>query len=409
MSKKRKTSKPKIVPTQHQTSKWERQNRIRRIITYAAVVFLGGLIAMVSYGYYDQKIKPLREVVIVVNDSSFDLGYYIEMFEAYSMGIDPSQFQFMGDTVASQIVQDEVLRQGAASLGIEVSTEEIDEAIKDRDMPDGEAYRDIIAVSLLRDGIQKHFTSQLPDTMEQAHVQVLLVESRSAAYDVTTRLESGEEFAALVEEFSCNPQSEGDLGWVPREFIVNPLVGDAVFDLEPGKSRSIYDQNAAKSIGYWLIEVLEKDETKGVKVRAIMLGSEQEAQQVKDKLTADNFAELADEYSQYGAAEEGGELGWLNEGDINSDAFDEVAFNLDLNTVSDPVKDGMAYTTGGHWVVRVVDKGERELSQSVQDGLATKAFNEWFAEYYDNSIVETFLDAAQQARAIEEVSRGRAT
>ena len=409
MSKKRKTSKPKIVPTQHQTSKWERQNRIRRIITYAAIVFLGGLIAMVSYGYYDQKIRPLREVVIVVNDSSFDLGYYIEMLEAYTTDVDPSQLQFMVDTVAGQIVQDEVLRQGADTLGIQVSTEEIDEAIEERDLPDGEAFRDIMGVTLLRDRIQEHFTSQLPDTMEQAHIQVLLVESRPVAYDVLAKLESGEEFATLVEEFSCNPQSEGDLGWLPRDLILNPLVGDALFDLEPGKASSIYDQNAAKSIGYWLIEVLERDETKGIKVRAIMLGSEQEAQEVKAKLSADNFAELADEYSQYGAAEEGGELGWLNEGDMNSEAFDEAAFNLDLNTVSDPVKDEMAYTTGGHWIVRVVDKGERELSQSVQDALATKAFNEWFAEYYDNSVVETFLDAAQQSLAIEEVSRGRAT
>ncbi len=407
MSKKRKTSQPKIVPTQRQASKWERQKRIRRIITYAGIAFLAGLIAMVSYGYYDHKIKPLREVVIVVNDSSFDLGYYIEMFDAYSTGIDPSQFQFMVDTVASQIVQDEVLRQGADSLGIEVSSKEIDEAIEKGDLPDGEAYRDIIAVSILRDKLQEHFASQLPDIMEQAHVQVLLLESRKVSSDVMTRLENGEDFAALVEEFSCNPQSEGDLGWVPRESILNPLIGDAVFDLEPGELRFIPDEAAAKNIGYWLIEVLEKDDTQGIRVRVIMLGSQQEANEIKAQLTADNFAELAQEYSQYGAAEEGGELGWLNEGDMNSEAFDEAAFNLDLNTISEPIKDEMAYTTGGYWIVQVLDKGDRELSESVRGGLATKAFNEWFREYHDSSIVETFLDAAQQARTIEEVSKGR--
>jgi len=407
LTKKRKTSQPRIVPTQRQASKWERQKRIRRIITYAGIAFLAGLIAMVSHGYYDHKIKPLREVVIVVNDSSFDLGYYIEMFDAYSTGIDPSQFQFMVDTVASQIVQDEVLRQGADSLGIEVSSKEIDEAIKKGDLPDGEAYRDIMAVSILRDGLQEHFDSQLPDIMEQAHVQVLLVESRQISYDVVTRLENGEDFAALVEEFSCNPQSEGDLGWVPRESILNPLIGDAVFALEPEELRFIPDETAAKSIGYWLIEVLEKDDTQGIRVRVIMLGSQQEALEVKAQLTADNFAELAQEYSQYGAAEEGGELGWLNEGDMNSEAFDEVAFNLDLNTISEPIKDKMGYTTGGYWIVQVLDKGDRELSESVRGGLATKAFNEWFREYHDSSIVETFLDAAQQDLTIEEVSKGR--
>jgi len=407
LSKKQKRVEPKRVPTKRQLSKWERQRKIRRIIVIAAAVFLAGIIGYVGYGYYESKVKPLHEVVIEVNETSFSMDYYIKTLDAYTKGAEPSQLNYMSYMSANQIVQDELVRQGAHSLGIEVTDEEIGNEIEEKDLPNEEVYRDIVSAGLSREKLQEYFASQLPETMEQAHIQIMLVESRKVAYDVIARMESSSDFAALIDEFSCNPQAEGDLGWLPRELISNPLVGDAAFNLEPGEVRSIHDESAGKSVGYWLIEVTEKDEEKGIKARAILLGSRQEADEVKAQLTSDNFAELADQYSQYQGEEAGGELGWIKQGDMHSDAFDEAAFNLDLNIISEPVKDETVQTKDGYWIVKVLEKGNHELSEDVREGLTMKSFDDWFKEQQESSTIENYLDEEKRNWAVDKVSQGR--
>jgi parvulin-like peptidyl-prolyl isomerase len=407
LSKKQKKLEPKRVPTKRQLSKWERQSKIRRIVVIAAAVFLAGIIGYVGYGYYESKVKPLHEVVIEVNETSFTMDYYIKTLDAYTQGAESSQLNYASYIIANQIVQDELVRQGAHSLGIEVTDEEIDKKMEENKMPREEVYRDIVSAGLSREKLQEYFASQLPETMEQAHIQIMLVESQKVADDVIARMESGSDFTALVDEFSCNTQAEGDLGWLPRELISNPLVGDATFDIEPGEVRSIHDESAGKNVGYWLIEVTEKDEEKGIKARAILLGSRQEADEVKAQLTGDNFAELADQYSQYQGEQAGGELGWIKQGDMHSDAFDEVAFNLVLNTISEPVKDGTVQTQDGYWLVKVLEKGNHELSENVRQGLTMKSFDDWLKEQQENSTIQNYLDEENRIWAVGKVSQGR--
>jgi parvulin-like peptidyl-prolyl isomerase len=403
LSKKQKRIEPKHVPTKHQLSKWERERKIRRIIIAAAAVFLSGTIGYAGYGYYESNVKPLREVVIDVNEASFTMDYYIKQLDAYTKGADPSQLSYMSQIVANQIVQDELIRQGAHSLGVAVTDKEIDDKIEENGLPDEEVYREIVSAGLLREKLQEYFASQLPDTMEQTHTQIMLVESQKVAYDVIERIESGNDFAALMNEFSCNFEAEGDLGWLPRELISDPLIGDVAFNLEPGEIQAIHEESADKNVGYWLIEVTEKDEEKGIRARAMLLGSRQEADEVKAQLTSESFAELADKYSQYVSEEDGGELGWIEQGDMNSLAFDAVAFSLDLNVISEPVKDITVQTKGGYWIVQVIDKGDHELSEDVRKDLTTKHANDWFEGLEDNSTTAIYLDNEKTDWAIDKV------
>lgn len=407
MSKKQKSVEPKHIPTKRQLSKWQRERKIRRIIIVVAAIFLSGTIGYAGYGYYESKVKPLHEVVIEVNEASFTMDYYIETLDAYTKDADPSQLSYMSQIVANQIVQDELVRQGAQSLGVEVTNEEIDDEIEEKGVPDEEAYREIISVDLLREKLEEYFASQLPDTMEQAHIQIMLVESQKVAYDVIAKIESGNDFAALIDEFSCNPQAEGDLGWLPRELVSNPLVEDVAFNLEPGEIQAVHDESTGKNVGYWLIEVTEKDVEKGIKARAMVLGSRQEADEVKAQLTADNFAELADEYSQYMGEEDGGELGWIKQGDMGSEAFDKVAFNLIPNIVSDPVKDRAVQTQDGYWIVQVIEKADRELSDDTGERLTMKYLEDWFNEQRDNSTIESYLDQEKADWAVDKVLERR--
>jgi len=412
LAKKQKKATPERAPTKHQLSKWQRQMRIRRIVIIAAVVFLVGISSWVGYEYYkDYKSDPLRQVVIKVNNVSFTMEYYVKLLNGYTAGMNSTELYYMGDTIANDIANDiiktEVLRQGAKNLGIEVTSEEIDAKLKEAGLPDDEVYRYMAKGVLLQEKLDEYFGSQLPDTMEQAHVQAMLVESEEVATELIAEIEAGGNFTALAKEFSCNSSVEGDLGWLPRELMPNTMIADAAFNITPGEiSQPIYNKTATKDVGYWLIEVTDKQDDE-IKARAMLLGSEAEAEYVKAELVSRNFSSLAREYSQHESKDEGGELGSLKPGDMGSDAFDEVAFNLPVNEVSEPVKDKSVHTTGGYWLVEVIDRGDRELDETVKKELIDNRFNSSLAEWKENSIIENLLDQGKRAWAVMKVLEGR--
>jgi len=415
LAKKQKKATPQRAPTKHQLSKWQRQMKIRRILIIAAVVFVVGILSWVGYEYYeDYKSDPMREVVIEVNGVPFNMEYFVNMIDAYAKmyGMNYTMISYYGDYLADMaaddIVNAELLRQGAKNLGIEVTSEEIDAKLKEYEFPNpnDRVYRDMIRSTLLQEKLGEYFGSQLPDKMEQAHVQAMLVESQEVATELIAEIEAGGNFTALAEEFSCNSTVEGDLGWLPEELMPNTLIANAAFNITPGEiSEPIYDKTAIKDLGYWLIEVTDEEDDE-IKARAMLLGSEAEAEHVKAELVSRNFSPLAEEYSQHESKDKGGELGWLKQGAMGSQAFDKVAFNLTVNEVSEPVKDESVRTTGGYWLVKVIDRGGHELEEEVREKLIDKHFNDWLEEWSEESTIETHLDAEKKEWAINKVLEG---
>ena len=413
MAKKQRKATPERAPTKHQLSKWQRQMRIRRIVIIAAVVFLVGILSYVGYGYYnDYKSDPLREIVIEVNGVPFTMEYFIKMLDGYTETTDPYELLITGDTIANDIangiINTEILRQGAKNLGIEVTPEEIDAKRKEFGLSDNEAYRDMVNAYLLEEKLkEEYFGPRLPDTMEQANVQVMLVESREVATELIAEIEGGSNFTSLAEEFSCDSSIEGDLGWLPKELMPNTLIANAASNLTLGEiSQPIYDDIAIKDIGYWLIEVIDKQDEL-IEARAILLGSEEEAARVIAELVSGNFSSLAKEYSQHESKTIGGELHWIKQGDMGSEAFDQVAFKIPLNEVSEPVKDESVQTTGGYWLVKVIDRGEHELEEEAREELIDKRFNDWLEELKRNSTIKNLLDEEKRAWAVDMVFEGR--
>jgi parvulin-like peptidyl-prolyl isomerase len=414
LAKKQKKATSERAPTKHQLSKWQRQMRIRRIVIIAAVVFLVGISSWVGYEYYkDYKSNPLRQVVIEVNGIPFTMEYFVKMIDAYTTlyGINstdiPSYGNYIASMAADDIINAELLRQGAEGLNITVTTAEIDAALQQYGLPNESAYQDIVRASLLDGKLTDYFGSQLPDTMEQAHVQVVLVESQEVATELISEIEAGGNFTALADEFSCNSSIEGDLGWLPEELMPNTLIANAAFNFTVGEiNQPIYDETAIKDIGYWLIEVTDKQDDE-INARAMLLGSEAEAEQVKAELVSENFSSLAMKYSQHQSKNSGGELGWLTVGNMSSTAFDTVAFNLTINEVSDPVKDTSVQTTGGYWLVKVIDRGDHELEATTKEELTNNHYNAWLENWTNESTINTYLDADKISWAVNKVLEGR--
>ena len=414
MAKKQKRTTPERAPTKHQLSKWQRQMKIRRIVIIAAIVFLVGISSWVGYGYYKDyraSTAAWREVVIKVNGVPFTMEYFVKVLDAFTEGMNSSVISqygsYFANIAADNIIDAELLRQGAQSLNITVTDAEVDAKLKESGYD--EAYRDLVRADLLQEKLrEQYFGPPIPDTMEQADVQVVLVESQEVATELISEIEAGGNFTALAAPFSCNSSVEGDLGWLPEELMPNPLIANAAFNLTIGEmSQPIYDQTATKEVGYWLIKVTGK-QASAINASVMLLGSEAEAEQVKAQLAAGgNFSALARNYSQHKSKTNGGKLDELKRGDMGSTVFDQVAFNITVNEVSQPIKDTSVQTTGGYWLVMVIDRGERELEEKVREDLINKHLNDWRAEWTAESTIETHLETNKIVWAIDQVLQGR--
>jgi len=418
---KKKVEKPKREFTKRQLSQWQRQKKRQRLVFSVGIFIITVVLVVIGAGWYINRYQPLHETVVRVNDTEFNMNYYIKMLEYYGEGYSIDFMYSLTDRVVEIIQRNELVKQEAMKLGIMVSNSEVDDELKERDPPLTKDYRDLVRaemlVSKLRD---EYFDQQVPASAEQRHVLAMLLESESQATEVKTRLDNGDSFSELAAELSLDyfsQTSEGDLGWHP-ETILTGMLGTSIpeeyaFSAEVGVlSQPVYDEAKIKSVGYWLIEVLETEEDSDeVHVQAMLLASEQEAQSVTARLEAgEDFATLVDELSQLSYPEEGGgDLGWLTPG-MMTPAFEEFVFDseLELETLSHPIRDESVSTKGGYWLLKVLaEQDDRKISDDDRDLLKAKALDEWLSSLWDDpqNEIESYLDDAKKLFAIEYIMK----
>ncbi len=407
MSKNKKAVKPGANTIRQNPYKKRNKRNIGRIALIASAIFLAIIVMIVVIGFYNNEIKPLNQPAIEVNDTSFDMAYYIERFDAYTRNLQPESVGFMTESVANQIIRDELIRQGAGALAVVVSNEEVESALELTENVNEEIYIEIMESELRSNKVLDYFNNELPDEVEQVQISVMLVENEVVADTVIFRIDNREDFSVMMDEYSVESEGNADDLWLPEKLIANHLVSELVFTLIPGEIGKISDETIGKDIGYWLIEVTAMDEIKGIEVRAMLLGSLEQAKEIKGRLEVEDFNTLATEYSQHENGENGGDLGWMIMGDMGNDIFDGVAFDLPIDLVSDPVYDSSVETLGGCWVVELLAREDHELAIEPRNVLAQEDFNIWLLEQENNSTIVNHLDSESTAWAVKKVLRDR--
>lgn len=373
------------------------------MINIGGAIFLGVVILAVAIGLYIDRVAPVNETMLRVNGRSFTMGYYIDALDVYAGNVDQQQMNTIADSIKSQIIRDEIVRQGAVAEGIVVSSAEIREELDSADVKDSRMMRDLIEVSLASTKLQEKFREQLPAEMEQVRFEIMLVESRSVATQVENAIAAGAAMTDLTEEYSANPNITVAQDWVPYELMANSEVAQACRTLPPNGTAVIHDPNAQKNVGYWLLEVIDRDDTGAVHVRAILTSSLEEAERAKVRLETEEFGDVARQYSQVYDLSEDGDFGWFQPDESVTEAFDEVVFDLELGVVSEPIRETEVPTTGGHWVVRLLERDSRAPSENVAQALASTAFDEWYTTLRDQAVIEDNLTAEKRQWAIDRV------
>jgi parvulin-like peptidyl-prolyl isomerase len=420
---KKKAEKPKRELTKRQLSRWQQRKKRQRIILGSGILVIVAVLSVIGAGFYNRwyipEYKPLHQAVIKVNDTKFDMDYYIKMLKYYGMGtyyqmgMSEQEMFNLADDVVKLIERDELIKQEAMALGITVSDKEVDEELKSYNPPLSKDYRDVARIQLLVGKLRdEYFDKQVPTLAKQRHIFAMFLESESQVNEVKARLEAGEDFSKLAGELSLDStckSKEGDLGWRPRGVLPllfgTPVVEEHAFNCEVGVlSQPIYDETKAKQVGYWLIEVIDRDEeATEASVKVMLLGSEQEANEVRARLEAgEDFATLAKEFSQHNESKENGGDFEVSK-DMMSSAFSDFAFNSELGVISQPIPDDTVSTEGGYWLVKVTEVDEnKQIADEDRDLLKSDALGKWVEGLFDDpkNKVESYLDDEKKAWAI---------
>jgi parvulin-like peptidyl-prolyl isomerase len=415
----KKVPKPKREVTKRQLARWQREDRRQRIIRALGIFAIIAVLAVVVVGWYIDLYRPGHQTVITVNNTKFNMNYYVTMLGYYGKGQSTDTLYSMADEVVKVIQRDELIRQSAQKLGIEVSDQEVDKQLKSYNPPLSSDYRQPVRTQMLVSRLlDEYFGPKVPTSVEQRNVMAMLLETESQATSVRDSLEAGEDFGQLAAEYSLESVSHSDngtLGWHSRdgfnELLGTSVLSDFAFSADVGElSQPVNDDNVTKGLGYWIVKVVEKQaDPQGAHIQAILLSNHEEATQVKSRLDAgEDFATLAGELSQYDVSKQnGGDLGWLTPDGMGT-ALSEFVFSTatEAGTLSGPIRDDAVFTRGGYWLIKVIDEDEnRQIDETERNLLKSKALDEWVSSLTDNpeNKVASYLDADQKAKAIEKV------
>ena len=111
------------------------------------------------------------------------------------------------------------------------------------------ALRRAAEAAWMRDKI----VTSISSTAEQVHVRQILLYNQDTAQSFLLQLNGGADFDELA--LRADPLTRGDLGWVPRGYLLDPQIEEAAFRLEVGQ----YSDVIATDVGFHIVKVLARD------------------------------------------------------------------------------------------------------------------------------------------------------
>ena len=225
------------------------ERKRQRIALILGAVLILVIVGVVMAGVYQAFVHPPRVMAGEVRGVRFSMGDLVERIRVLQ-GIDRYQGgQVDLSTIPFQLLTDllhaEILRQAAPGLGISLTDDQIEEAIRNRFRPEpqpgqevddaqldaeyqntytgfltqvnltDDAYRRIVEEQLQQRELFTRMLASIPEQAPQVELQIigLSINSDAAPEAVKERIELGEDFATVSRELTGN---DGYLGWVPQ-------------------------------------------------------------------------------------------------------------------------------------------------------------------------------------------------
>ncbi|UCD58742.1 MAG: peptidylprolyl isomerase [Candidatus Hydrogenedentota bacterium] len=249
----------------------------------------------------EDRVAVVNGSVITKADFDREMNRVQRQYSAMGKPISSAQLLEVRKGVLENLVATELLYQESQNEGLEISEAAVDEhlaAVK-RQFPDEAAFKDalkrmeiseadirsefrrgkaieqlidekVVRKITLSDEETKSYYDNNPDLFtqpEQLRASHILIkvepeadksqkdQARKKLEGIQQKLQEGEDFAALAQEFSQGPSSAngGDLGYFGRGQMVKPFE-EAAFALKPGEVSDIVESK----FGYHLVKVIDR-------------------------------------------------------------------------------------------------------------------------------------------------------
>ena len=404
--------------------------------------------------------RELDRVIAVVNDDIILSSELDERLASLRMRMEqqgtpmPPDSQIRGQ-VLDHLISDRVQLQRARQAGLEVSDDELNQALQQiaaehgmnlAQLPDAlEAqgldyaiFREEIRRELLQQEVQhqmlfreisvsdreiQEFLAQaeargeLESEYQVAHIMISIpseedgedvTEARRDAERIYGELMEGADFAEMAVTYSDGQQAleGGDMGWRPGPELPSAFA-ERVVDMEPGQ----FTEPFRTSSGYHIIKLqdVRRDQemmvperrARHILIRPDAINVPEEAQLKLERLRREieqgaDFAELAREYSDDPvSAAEGGDLGWQQQG-ATAPQFEQVLDNLEEGELSEPFQ-----TQFGWHLVELMETREQDRTsemrrqqaeQQIRNRKAQERMDGWLAKLREEAYVDIRLD-----------------
>ncbi len=275
-----------------------------------------------------------------------------------------AQRQMYLDNIKSQalemLINSQVISQEAKNLGVIVSDEEIRDyimkipAFQEDEKFRRERYDNYLSYRKISpEKFESEVRKEVATTQLRSLVELALEPSRVSS-EATRKLDvinANFEFARVSDDHLTD-------GFKLNENEIKAYVSNS--------------ENESAIKDYYMANKMNFEEEEKVRARHILVkfdssktGDKEQAlakiKEIQSKLGNEDFAKLAKEYSDDpGSKEKGGDLGFFGRGSMVPE-FETVAFQSDLNTVSEPVE-----TQFGYHLIKVEEKQEA-TTRSLED------------------------------------------
>jgi peptidyl-prolyl cis-trans isomerase D len=418
-----KTPKPKIVTKKH-IARLERERIQRRNVLIVSIIVFVTVVGLITYGVLHQNVIQPRQPIAIVNNErittreyqtfvryqrrqliqqyistyqnmQFFAGdsdteaFFIQTLQQIQLQLDPTS---LGQQVLNDLINDRIIRQEAALLGITVTNEDIDTYIQQ-------------AFGYYPEGIPPTPTLQptpIPTSTLSPTQLALFPPSPTPSEDSTP--ENGFTETPFVE-ITVTPDLEDDFDKTPEasptqtetpeltptatleptpytfeqyqldyQDLLENLKQEINFserDLRRLIESQLYRTRLLETMSFNIEEVREE-----VWARHILVDDQETAQIVVRLLeNGEDFAELAAIYSNDSSNRDmGGDLGWFGSGMMVVE-FEQAAFQLEIGEISDPVE-----TQFGYHIIQKLGHQERPISSQELAQLRENEFNLWLLE-----------------------------
>ena len=205
----------------------------------------------------------------IVNGDLITLAEFQEELARYKAAVNRDLNETDQEIVINDLINLTLLAQAAKTEGYQVSETALEERIAALDTEDqplddwlashgftSESFRAYLKRALEAAWMRDEIIADVPFEMVQIHAQQMLFYELEAAELMLVEIEEGKDFSNLAKNY--DPQTLGDLGWFPPNFLTLPELDPVLFNLDIEETSDIIETE----IGYHIIKVLEKEDNR---------------------------------------------------------------------------------------------------------------------------------------------------